>query len=200
MRSSSKKAWAALGLAVALILSAGPARAVGGVLVKRVAIDLEDASPADTFRSIGQMAGLNVTVDPALRGPVTIRVRNVYLSTVLDAICQSIGCDWVLKEDEKPPRLEIVPSPAPGPTGVVVPEEPIDVKVTNADVHEILRTFAMMGGFELDQSPEVAGAVTLQIDNMPYNKALDELCRAAKCEWKVMPGDPPRLQITPVKK
>ena len=196
----SKKAWAVLGLAVALVLSAGPALAQGGVLAKRVAIDLEDASPADTFRSIAQMAGLNAIVDPALRGPVTIRVRNVRLHTLLDAICQSVGCDWHLNEDEKPPRLEVVPSPTPGPAGVVISEEPIDVKVTDADVHEMLRTFAMMGGFELDQSPEVTGRVTLQLDNMPYNKALDELCKAAKCEWKVLPGDPPKLRITPAKK
>lgn len=196
----SKKTWAVLGLAVALILSAGPVRAQGGVLVKRVTIDLEDATPADTFRSLGQMAGMDVVVDPALRGPVTIRLRNVRLITVLGAICESIGCDWHLSEEGKPPRLEVFPSPTPGPAGVVVPEEPIDVKVTDADVHEVLRTFAVMGGFELDKSPEVTGAVTLQLDNMPYSKALDELCKAAKCEWKVLPGDPPKLRITPAKK
>jgi len=193
----SLKTWAALagGLTV-MLLQSSTARAES-LLDNRVSVSLEGAAPADTFRSIAQMANLNVVVDPDLREPVTILVRNVRLETVLDAICESIGCEWQLKAG-KPSRLEVRSlSPSGGTTTLAAPEEPIDLKVSNAGVRDLLSTFAEIANFQPDIDPRVTGTVTIAIEHTPYNEALDRVCAAAGCEWKIVPGNPPALKVTP---
>jgi hypothetical protein len=63
-------------------------------LSRRVTLDLKAVEPSSAFGTIASSAGLNVKVDPAVTAPVDILLRNVKASTALDAICDSIGCQW----------------------------------------------------------------------------------------------------------
>ena len=75
------------------ITRAAPAPAAGA---KRVTLDLKDVVPASAFKALADAIGVTVTVDDAVTAPVDIKVRNVSAKTALDAMCESVGCEWTL--------------------------------------------------------------------------------------------------------
>ena len=91
------RALPALLLSVLLVAPAAPAFAQDA-LAKKVTIDVNAASPVSVFTAVATAsgAGFTVTVDPAVTEPVDITVRNVSVKTALNAICESIGCQWTL--------------------------------------------------------------------------------------------------------
>jgi type IV pilus assembly protein PilQ len=55
--------------------------------------------------------------------------------------------------------------------------EPIDLKVTNADVTEVLRTFAQISGLNIVVQPGVTGTVTAELENVPWDQAFYEVLK-----------------------
>lgn len=55
--------------------------------------------------------------------------------------------------------------------------EPIDLKVTNADVTEVLRTFAQISGLNIIIQPGVQGQVTAELENVPWDQALEQILK-----------------------
>lgn len=190
-----------LGLGL-LLLAAGAApaepRDARNPLDERVDMALKKAAPADLFDTFAKMLSAEAVVDPAVREPVSIELHNVRVRTLLDTVCESIGCRWRL-EPGNPPKLRVMAAPAGGgpearPTA---PDEPIDLKVTDADARDVLKTFAQIMGVKAAIDPEVKGVVTFNLENTPCNQALDAVCQAAGCEWSLDGGV---LRVTPRKK
>jgi hypothetical protein len=79
-----------------LIFSPAAPATAQDALAKRVTLDVNAASPASVFKAVAGASGssFTVTVDPAVTEPVDISVRNVSVKTALNAICESIGCQW----------------------------------------------------------------------------------------------------------
>ncbi len=73
--------------------------------------------------------------------------------------------------------LETFQSQAVGETEKVYTGEPIDLKVTNADVTEVIRTFAQISGINIVVQPGVSGTVTAELDNVPWDQALEQILK-----------------------
>ncbi|HKH44193.1 MAG TPA: type IV pilus secretin PilQ [Thermoanaerobaculia bacterium] len=73
--------------------------------------------------------------------------------------------------------LDTFQSQSLGETERVYTGEPIDLKVTNADVTEVLRTFAQISGLNIVVQPGVAGVVTAELDNVPWDQALEQILK-----------------------
>src|SRR6185436_1883849 len=73
--------------------------------------------------------------------------------------------------------LETFQSQAMGETEKVYTGEPIDLKVTNADVTEVIRTFAQISGINIVVQPGVSGTVTAELDNVPWDQALEQILK-----------------------
>lgn len=54
----------------------------------------------------------------------------------------------------------------------------IDLDFHNADIHNILRLLAEVGGVNIVTSDEVTGAVTIRMQNVPWDQALDVILQA----------------------
>jgi len=192
-----------LGLGLGLLLLgaggalAGPADPRSG-LDERIDMALKKAAPADLFGTFAKMLNAEAVVDPAVREPVSIELHNVRARTLLDTICESIGCRWSL-EPGNPPKLRVTAAPAGGEPEPrrTAPRDPINLKVTNTDVRDLLMTFGVLGGFKVIIDSGVKGTVSLNLDDTPYDQALDLTCRAAGCEWSLDGGV---LRVTPRKK
>jgi type IV pilus assembly protein PilQ len=52
-------------------------------------------------------------------------------------------------------------------------ETPITLRLTNADVNAVLRTLASMGGVSLVVDDSVTGKITLQLEEVPFQEALE---------------------------
>lgn len=55
--------------------------------------------------------------------------------------------------------------------------EPIDLKVNNAEVTEVLRTFAQISGLNIVVQPGVTGTVTAELENVPWDQAFEEVLK-----------------------
>lgn len=63
--------------------------------------------------------------------------------------------------------------------------EPIDLKVTNADVTDVLRTFAQLSALNIIVQPGVTGQVTAEMENVPWDQALEQVLRINKLGYEV---------------
>jgi type II secretory pathway component GspD/PulD (secretin) len=182
--------------ALALLTLPGAVRADGEALDRKVDVALADSAPDQAFAGLAKMIGLESAVEPGLDGKVTVRLQNVRMRTVLDAVCESIGCTWSVVPGT-PAKLRILPLAERSARKAVVLDAPIDLKVTKADVREVLQTFGQIMSAAVELDPQISGKVSLELDNIPVGKALDAVCAAAACDWK-LDGDGERsvLRIT----
>ncbi len=63
--------------------------------------------------------------------------------------------------------------------------EPIDLKVTNADVTDVLRTFAQISGLNVIVQPGVSGVVTAELENVPWDQALEEVLKINNLDYEL---------------
>jgi hypothetical protein len=199
--------WSMLGVAAAPAANAEPAAAPRGGLEERIDLAVKAAAPAELFGTFAKMLGPDVVavVDPAVRTPVSIELHNVRARILLDAVCESIGCRWSLEPGRppNPPKLRVVPAPPGGraeesrkPSDL---KEPIDLKVTNADGHDVLRTFGDLLDANVVVEPGVAGEVSLSLEDIPLGQCLDAVCQSLGCDWSFTEGGngaKPVLRVT----
>jgi type II secretory pathway component HofQ len=74
--------------------------------------------------------------------------------------------------------------------------EPIDLRVTNADARDVLKTFGEILGVKA-VDPAIQGKATFNLEGTPWNQALDAVCATAGCDWSLEGGV---LRVTPRKK
>jgi type II secretory pathway component GspD/PulD (secretin) len=195
--SRSLFACAVAGIALSALAAPRPAHADGDTLDRRVDVALAESAPAEAFDGLAKMVGLDAAVDPGLDGKVTVRLENVRMRTVLDAVCESIGCRWDVTAGS-PAKLHIQPLPEGPARKKTALKEPIDLKVKEANVLEVLQVFGQMLSADVEIDPRLAGGkVTFELDNIPCGQALDKVCASAGCTWKLeTDGQKPVLRIT----
>jgi type II secretory pathway component GspD/PulD (secretin) len=200
----SKGIW--MGGLLLLLLGAGAARAepdaAASGLDERIDMALKNARPDDMFRTFAKMLGAEAVVDPAVTAPVSVELHNVRVRTLLDTVCESIGCRWTL-EPGSPAKLRVAAAPGGGKAeGGDRPSklgDPIDLKVTRADGVELLHTFGEILGADVVIDPRIAGTVSLELKNTPVDRSLDTVCRALSCDWSCTEGrsgKKPVLRVT----
>lgn len=63
--------------------------------------------------------------------------------------------------------------------------EPIDMSLKDADVVETLRSFAQISGLNIVVQPEVSGRVTVELHNVPWDQALEQILRINSLGYEV---------------
>jgi hypothetical protein len=184
--------------AMALLLAASAAALAQepeDALARRVSLDLEEVEVVSAFRSLEHSLGLAVEVDPRVDARVTIRVQGVSVRTALTAICESVGCRWELRRGT-PPAVTVAPAPAPpaAPAGRLDSDVSLDLKAAAAA--DVLRSFAEILGVELESDPGLAARpVTAALRSVSVRDALDRVCAAIACRWRLVDGDSPVLRV-----
>lgn len=75
--------------------------------------------------------------------------------------------------------------------------EPIDLKVTGADINDVIRTFAQLSGLNIIVQPGVTGAVTAEMTNVPWDQALEQILRVNSLGYE-LDGNVMRIAPIPV--
>lgn len=75
--------------------------------------------------------------------------------------------------------------------------EPIDLKVTNADVTDVLRTFAQISGLNIVVQPGVTGIVTAELESVPWDQALEQVLKINGLDYE-LDGNVMRIAPTAV--
>lgn len=173
----------------------GPAQADGEVLDRRVNVALADSAPEEAFKGLATMIGLEAEVEPGLDDKITVQLDNVRMRTVLDAVCESVGCRWSVVGGN-PAKLRIRPLAEQSAPKTTALKEPIDLRVTKANVRQVLQTFGAILGMEVELDPGITGQVTFDLRKVPVGEALDRVCDMAGCAWKLEDGANPVLRFT----
>ncbi|HEV7509625.1 MAG TPA: hypothetical protein VGS07_32425 [Thermoanaerobaculia bacterium] len=193
----SKRIERSLAMMVLVCLPAGGALAADNPLDARINIALREATTDDTFRSFAKLLNAEAEVAPSVNGKVTVELRNVRVRTLLDAVCESISCRWELQPGN-PPKLQVWPAP-PGKEKAAartIVDEPIDLKVTDAEGRDLLRTFGEILSAKVDVDPAITGTLSLDLVAAPCGQALDKVCQALGCNWVLLEGPPRLLKVT----
>ncbi len=82
--------------------------------------------------------------------------------------------------EDVPPREHEVSSEERHFTG-----EPISLELKDADIKDVLRTFAKITGLNIVVDPGVKGSVTVNLENVPWDQALDIILRINKLDYVV---------------
>ena len=64
-----------------------------------ISLDLKDADIKDVFRTISQFTGLNIVIDPDVKGTVTVQLENVPWDQALDLILKQNNLGYVLENN-----------------------------------------------------------------------------------------------------
>lgn len=172
---------------LAAFLIGGTANAAPDALDKRVSLDLRNATAEEAFKSLARVAGVQILAKD-VTGEVTLELENVRVRTILTAICDTLGCRWDL-QDGNPPKLRITPLPeAERPTPRVKPspaalDAPIDLKVTDASVRDLLEIVAQIMSAKAIVDSGVKGKVSLELEDTPVRTILDTVCLSSGCTW-----------------
>ena len=86
--------------------------------------------------------------------------------------------------EEQTTRLSF-PSPGAHPPERDYRGAPISMDLANADIKDVLRTFAQLTGLEITTDPDVQGTVNVHVQDMPWDQALDGILRENGLTWKL---------------
>ena len=86
---------------------------------------------------------------------------------------------------------------SPGERPRVYVGEPIDLKVNNADVTDVIRTFAQISGLNIIVQPGVTGTVTAELENVPWDQALEQVLKINNLDYE-LDGNVMRIAPTAV--
>lgn len=183
-----------LGILLSLCLLLPAAAQADGTLDQRIALRVTDADPQEVLATFGQMMGVPVDIDPEIQRPLSIQVEDVSIRTALNAVCESVSCNWHL-EGGKVLKFRALPKASSAKSPSL--DEPVDIKVTDADLRNFMGTVAQLLNGNLDMDPALKGKITLDIENQGLRAVLDAACAQAKCRWKLAEGTRPVLEVRP---
>ena len=110
----------------------------------------------------------------------------------------------VEKKPAAPPKIsDLRLTEKPGPAlRVSGPGDRISLDIKDADIRDVLRTFATLGRVNMVIDPEVRGSVTMRLDDVRWTDALEVMLRsnglASETEGAVVRvGTPARLTADP---
>ncbi len=151
-----------------------------GDRTSRLTLRLRDRLLRDVVQSIRRKAGVNIIIDDSIDDRVTIDLEDVDWRQALDLVAEAAGCVVVQEgtnvlKVEKPPRVYFA--------------------FENADVQKVIDTIAKISGANIVVAPEVQGAITLRLRDIPWRDALE--ATAKTLGYVVVEEDRGILRVVP---
>lgn len=61
---------------------------------------------------------------------------------------------------------------------------PVSLNLSNADIKDVMRVFGQMTGLDIKVAPEVQGSVNVNVTDMPWDQAFDQIIRENGYAWR----------------
>lgn len=119
---------------------------------------LKDRLLRDVVETIRKKVGVNIIMDDGIEETVSIDISDVHWKTALSLVVEKADCVMIEKarsliKIEKPPRVYFA--------------------FNNAPIQQVIDTIAKISGANIVVAPEVQGAISLRLRNIPWRDALD---------------------------
>jgi TonB family protein len=127
-------------------------------------------SPARAMADLSQMKGrIQMIMSDRQRHRLALPIR----LTAAAILVAAVAVTPILTADTDAPEF----------TG-----EPINLELRDADIHDVLATFSELTGTEILVEPGVSAKVTIVLEDVPWDKALDTILEKQGLEWEVHEG------------
>jgi type IV pilus assembly protein PilQ len=141
---------------------------------------LKDRLLKDVVETIRRKVGVNIIMDDGIDETVSIDLEDVHWRTALNLVVEKAGCVLIdqgrsLLKVEKPPRVYF--------------------SFQNAPIQQVIDTIAKISGANIVVAPEVQGAISLRLRNIPWRDALD--AAAKTLGYAVVEEDRGILRVVP---
>ncbi|MCA9609328.1 MAG: secretin and TonB N-terminal domain-containing protein, partial [Myxococcales bacterium] len=168
-----------------LAVDAADDMAVRGVRVREergramIEVDQESGSQGTAIREGDRIVWLFTPTAPRAERPRSRTIAREAWAEALDADADADAVDETLESEEVAAFLSDVPMQLGRARGTrSYRGRRIDLDFHNADIHNILRLIAEVGGVNIVTSDDVSGTVTIRMRNVPWDQALDVILQA----------------------
>jgi len=141
-------------------------------------ISFTDADLGNVFRMVADISGLNVVVFPGVHGKATLEANNEPWDRVLERAIAPSGYAFQ-RED----NVVLIAAPEQLPAARHFSGRRIDVDFHDADLRKTLDELAARGGARTEIDPEVAGRVTIRLNQVRWDQALAVVVRVNGLDW-----------------
>lgn len=131
-------------------------------LDEKINLNLREAAAANVLDSFQHILSVEVEIDTAITGSFSIQLDNVSVRTTLNAICESIGCEWQL--DDGILRFSAIEAPAAEEASTTIAFQPLNLDLKDAQAADVFRSLAQILEAELILDPAVNGKFSIQLD------------------------------------
>lgn len=143
---------------------------LGRITVNFYKVDLQDA-----LSLLEEKTGKAIAISDGVRGEVTVKVSGVTFEEALSAVLSGTG--YIFREVEGVYLIETEPPP-PTEMGPPLEEIPLEQRpITNVfvdtDIRQVLYTVAAQAGTNILVDDTVRGYVSIDLQNVPLEKALE---------------------------
>lgn len=77
-------------------------------------------------------------------------------------------------------------------------DQKINISLKSADLVQTLSSFAVVLGAEPEITPGVAGQVTIDLEGVPWIRAIHQICDQHRLNCELLQGEPTRLRVRPI--
>lgn len=77
---------------------AGAPKPDPAALDAQIDITVTDADARDLLETVAEIMSARASIDPAVKGKVSLALKKTPVSRILDATCSAVGCDWTFDE------------------------------------------------------------------------------------------------------
>jgi len=168
-----------MAFAVAAMLAIAPVRAARSDVDAKsgatfVTIDVHDADIKDVFRSLADQSGINITLTPGVEGTATVDLHEVPAAEALELLLELNGLESTTERG----IIFVHPAGEAPASSQEFTGEPITLSLKDADIHDVLETFASLVSLNIVVDPGVQGVCTVKFEEVPWDQALDSLIRS----------------------
>jgi type IV pilus assembly protein PilQ len=147
----------------------------------RVTFDVRGRTLGEVVDRIQDKTRVNIILTKeATEAPITIRIQGLHWLTALELCAEKSEC--IL--DRVNPRLIKVSRP-----------QRVTFSIENEDITKVIRLLAEWGGANIVVAPQVKGAVTVNLKNIPWRDALEQIVKTLG--YAVVEEDRGILRIVP---
>ena len=94
--------------------------------------------------------------------------------------------DLVVTKDGREVQNTQTHFPAPGVAATrKYSGAPLSLTLSKADIRDVLRTFGKITGLEIIVAPDITGTVNVEIKDMPWDQALEQILRENGLTWRL---------------
>ena len=186
---------ARLVLAIAAALPASAQTNLG----KRITIDVTDVAPQKVFELLARELDCKITVDRAVKKPLTLRVGDMPANDIIVRICQSIKCEYrfdgqnlfiqALSAGRRhyAASMEVMSREAGERSRRLESRLPAGMHFDGSPLQDVLDTIGKAAGLKLRPWKDEGGReVTIDVGGKTVNEALEAVVRQIDGEGVVM--------------